>query len=335
MRHHYIAVNCTDGSFSYFNNHPDWKPVCKENGLVFFCKKISSETESLIRDFSVAQYAEEEAWLSEKAQQGLVLYNMNCSNYCFEKVSPPEHITFHVDCSNPEPHNPTYFLSVREQGLEYLGNFDGRNYFCCRNRDTAFHQASASSPPATGFNPEKVLQMTLQQTRQQFWVFVVLASIITGLLLWLSLSSPSRGDDFLLVTVAGAAWSLFSWIGAISSAKKIVTLRKEIASCLQEGTVPPKPAFSIPKNILHNESSRLHSLKYQLRSYMIASLIMFLVTSVGVYILINWITAPSSRETLDLIVSIIMIVISVFGILSSGKEIYLLRTKIRGIEKNK
>ena len=68
---------------------------------------------------------------------------------------------------------------------------------------------------------------------------------------------------------------------------------------------------------------------------MIASLIMFLVTSVGVYILINWITAPSSRETLDLIVSIIMIVISVFGILSSGKEIYLLRTKIRGIEKNK
>lgn len=87
-----------------------------------------SSTKTLIRFFTIADYEEEEIWLTDQHKKGWRLIKMivPCF-YIFEKCTP-ENVAYRLDYKNSLDENG-YFQIFKDYGWEYIGQCFGWMYF--------------------------------------------------------------------------------------------------------------------------------------------------------------------------------------------------------------
>mgnify|MGYP002622552154 CR=1 FL=1 len=86
-----------------------------------------SETKTMIRFFTIADFEEEELWLREQHNRGWKLKNAAVFLYTFERCTP-EDVIYRLDYKNSEEAED-YFQLSRDYGWEYFDRNAGWLYF--------------------------------------------------------------------------------------------------------------------------------------------------------------------------------------------------------------
>lgn len=86
-----------------------------------------SETKTVVRFFTIADFEEEERWLREQHNRGWKLTNAAVFLYTFEKCVP-EDVIYRLDYKNGEE-TEDYFQMFRDYGWEYFDQNAGWMYF--------------------------------------------------------------------------------------------------------------------------------------------------------------------------------------------------------------
>jgi hypothetical protein len=83
---------------------------------------------TIFRFFTIADYAEEEAWLREQSKTGLALVKaVPPGFYTFESCSPQD-VVYRMDYKNRQPEED-YLRMAEDYGWEYVGEMLGWLYF--------------------------------------------------------------------------------------------------------------------------------------------------------------------------------------------------------------
>ena len=86
-----------------------------------------SETKTVFRFFTIADYEEEEIWLREQHNRGWKLTNAAVFLYTFERCAP-EDVIYRLDYKNGEE-SEDYLQMFRDYGWEYFDQNAGGLYF--------------------------------------------------------------------------------------------------------------------------------------------------------------------------------------------------------------
>lgn len=86
-----------------------------------------SETKTIVRFFTIADFEEEEVWLREQHRQGWKMINAAVFLYTFERCAP-EDVIYRLDYKDGEE-TEDYFQMYRDYGWEYFDQNAGWLYF--------------------------------------------------------------------------------------------------------------------------------------------------------------------------------------------------------------
>ena len=87
-----------------------------------------TETKTLIRFFTLADFEEEEIWLREQHREGWKLRSMAPPCFYTFESCPPEDVIYRLDFKNGET-DEDYFQMLRDYGWEHFDDFMGWLYF--------------------------------------------------------------------------------------------------------------------------------------------------------------------------------------------------------------